>query len=66
MGLQRQKDRLLDRDVILKQSIELFKSRLVHPLFKNFHFNGNLGCRDKNYQFDRKKTLFHRRAMTGR
>ena len=34
MDLQRQKDRLLDRDVILKQSIELFKSRLVHPLLK--------------------------------
>ena len=34
MDLQRQKDRLLDRDVILKQSIELFKSRLVHPLLE--------------------------------
>ena len=34
MDLQRQKDRLLGRDVILKQSIELFKSRLVHPLLK--------------------------------
>ena len=34
MDLQRQKDRLLGRDVILKQSIELFESRLVHPLLK--------------------------------
>ena len=32
MVLQRQKIRLFGRDVIFKQSIELFKSRLVHPL----------------------------------
>ena len=32
--LQRQRIRLFGRDVILKQSIELFKSRLVHPLWE--------------------------------